>query len=289
MQNRRLNPAFVYSEAVQQALRQGHLRAHTPTAEELEKWNLDTSMAFYENRFADASDFAFVFTGSFDLETIEPLVERYLGSLPATGRRETWKDVGIRYPTGVVEKRIEKGVEPKSQASLVFTGAFEWSPQQRTVMRALGDVLEARLREKLREDLGGTYGVGVSPGYANIPVNEYALNISFSCAPERTEELIKATLAEIALVETTGPTAQQVADVREKLLRDFETNSKSNIYWAQQLMLKYRAGEDPSSLFEQAELYRALTTEVIQAAAKRYLNPANMVKVTLFPEKKPKP
>jgi zinc protease len=289
MQNQRLNPAAVYAETLQDALRQGHLRAHTPVPEELEKWNLDKSVAFYKDRFADASDFSFVFTGSFDLETIKPLVERYLGSLPTTGRKETWKDVGVRYPTGVVEKRVDKGVEPQSRASLVFTGEFEWSPQQRIVMRSLGDVLDARLREKLREDLGGTYGVSVSPAYANIPVQEYAVNISFSCAPERTDELIKATLAEIDIVKADGPTAQQVADVREKLLRDYETNSKSNTYWAQQLSLKYQSGEDPSSLFAQPELYRALTPDVIKAAAKRYLNPANLIKVTLFPEKKSNP
>jgi len=289
MQLQGANPAFVFSETLTSALRQGHLRARRPTAEQLDQWNLDKSVAFYKDRFADASDFTFVFVGSFDLATMKPLVERYLGGLPSTGRKETWKDVGIRYPTGVVEKRVEKGVEPKSSAALVFTGEFEWSPPQRTVMRALGDVLEARLREKLREDLGGTYSVGVSPGYAQIPVKEYEVNISFSCAPERTEELVKATLSEIELLKADGPTAQQVSDVREKLLRDFETNSKQNLYWAQQLTLKAQFGETPDSLFGQADLYRALTPGLIQAAAKRYLNPSNMVKVTLFPEKKSNP
>src|SRR3970282_580220 len=131
---------------------QDHPRRKFATAATVDQWNLDKSVAFYKDRFADASDFTFVFVGSFDLATMKPLVERYLGGLPSTGRKETWKDVGIRYPTGVVEKRGEKGVEPKSSAALVFTGEFEWSPPQRTVMRALGDVLEARLREKLRED-----------------------------------------------------------------------------------------------------------------------------------------
>jgi zinc protease len=112
------------------------------------------------------------------------------------------------------------------------------------------------------------------------------MNIGFGCAPERTDELVKEALAEVERLRTDGPTEQQVKDVREKLLRDFETNSKQNMYWVTQLSLKYQYGEPPDSLFALPEAYRALTPAIIHDAAKRYLNPANLVKVTLFPEKK---
>jgi zinc protease len=288
MQNQRSSPAFLFSEALTAALRQDHLRTRIQTPETLDQWNLEKSVAFYKDRFADAGDFTFVFTGSFDLATMKPLVERYLGGLPSKGRKESWKDVGIRYPSGVVEKRIEKGVEPQSRAALVFTGAFDRDPRQRVYMRALADVLSARLREKLREDLSGTYGVGVNPAYTHIPVEEYAMNINFACAPDRTDELVKEALKEVELLRAEGPTAQQVNDVREKLLRDFETNSKQNGYWTTQLSLKYQYGETPDSLFALPDTYRTLTPDIIHAAAKRYLNPSNLVKVTLFPEKQKK-
>ena len=58
------------------------------TADTVAQMNLDKSLAFYKDRFADASDFTFVFVGSFDLPTIKPLVERYLGSLPSLHRKE---------------------------------------------------------------------------------------------------------------------------------------------------------------------------------------------------------
>ena len=62
--------------------------------------SLEKSIAFSRDRFADASDFTFVFVGSFNLPTMKPLVERYLGSLPALKRKEAGRDVGIRPPTG---------------------------------------------------------------------------------------------------------------------------------------------------------------------------------------------
>ena len=101
-------------------------RRRLPTPATVDEWNLDKSLAFYKDRFADASDFTFVFVGSFDLATMKPLVERYLGALPSIRRKETWKDVGVRPPTGVIEKKVEKGIEPKSQAAIVFTGPFEY-------------------------------------------------------------------------------------------------------------------------------------------------------------------
>ena len=282
----RANPAFLFNEALTTALNGNHLRRRMPTLETVEAMNLEKSAAFYRDRFADAGDFTFVFVGSFDPAALRPLVEQYLGSLPATGRKETWKDTGIRFARGVTERRIDKGVEPKSQATIVFTGDFTYDQEQRIAISALGEVLETRLHETLREDLGGTYGVGAGVNYTRIPAQEYTVSINFSCAPDRTEELVKAVFAQVELLKTDGPTDKQVNDAREKLLRDYETNQKQNAYWVAQLLGRYQSGEPVDSLFALTEYYKKLTPAMIQEAAKRYLNPANHVKVTLFPEKK---
>ena len=88
--------------------------AQPETPATVDQWNLAKSLAFYKARFADASNFTFVFVGSFTPEAIKPLVETYIASLPATHAHETWRDLGITPPTGVVEKTVEKGIAPKS-------------------------------------------------------------------------------------------------------------------------------------------------------------------------------
>src|SRR5205814_4574536 len=108
------------------------------------------------------SDFTFVFVGSFDVAAIQPLVERYLGSLPSIHRTETWKDVGARPPSGVIEKQVEKGIDPKSHAVILFTGSFTFDQRQRVAIRAMGEILQTRLRETIREELGGTYSISAS-------------------------------------------------------------------------------------------------------------------------------
>jgi len=243
-------------------------------------------LAIYKDRFADASDFTFVFVGSFDLATIKPLVERYLGSLPSIRRKESWKDVGARTPTSVVEKRVEKGIEPKSLSAIVFTGPFAYDPTHRMAIRAMGEILQTRLSETIREELGGTYSINAFAGYERIPNQTYSVTIQFGSAPDRTENLIKRVFQEIELLKTNGPTDKQVNDEKEALLREYETNSKVNNYWLTQITAKYQSGEDVVALWHIPELYNKIDKAMIQQAARTYLNTNAYVEVMLFPEKK---
>jgi zinc protease len=241
-------------------------------------------MAFYKDRFADASDFTFVFVGSFDLATMKPLVERYLGSLPSLRRKEAGRDVGIHPPTGVVEKTVTKGREPRSQVGIVFTGPFKNTRQERLVVRTLADTLEGSLQRVLREDLGGTYGVSVEPDYTYKPTAEYRLTISFACDPTRTNDLVKALFSVIDDFKEDGPSSGQLADVRAALLRDLETDSTQNGFVLRQLANAYEYDEEIPDLAKTRESYDQLTPAVIRDAARTYLDTNRYVKVVLVPE-----
>jgi zinc protease len=284
--NQSAMPDTVFDEALDAALSQNHLRAQPLTPARLAQMNLDKSLAFYKDRFADASDFTFVFVGSFDVATMKPLVERYLATLPSTRRKETWKDVGVRTPTGLTGKRVEKGIEPKSQAAIVFSGPFVYDQTQRVAIRAMADILQTRLLDTIREDLGGTYSVSAGAGYRKIPVPDYSITIQFGCDPQRTDALVARVLEEIEQLKTNGPTEKQVTDEREALMRDFETNVKQNGYLLTQIGVKYQYGEDPTTLWNIPEYYQKVDGPMIQQAARTYLDGKNRVTVLLFPEKK---
>ena len=283
--NRLANPQVVFGETLMSVLTQDHPRARPMTAETVDTFDLERSLAFYKDRFADASDFTFVIVGNVDLETLKPLVARYLGSLPSTRRKETWRDEGIRPPKGVVTKEVRKGLEPKSQTTMVFTGPFQYDRDHRNAIRAIGMVLEARLRDRLREQLGGTYGVRVTQSTDWRPEEDYQFVVDFGSAPERAEELTKAIFEEIDRLKTAAPEDTEVNNVREQLLREFETGTRQNGYWLAQLGFKYRRGEDPGDLPVYPESLKKLSPAVVQEAAKTYLNTSNYVLVRLMPEK----
>ncbi|MGE5199783.1 MAG: M16 family metallopeptidase, partial [Rhodospirillaceae bacterium] len=284
--NRRSDPDTLFEDTVTATVWQNHFRKRPLSADVLKEMSLEKSFAFYKDRFADASDFVFVFAGSFDVAAVKPLVARYLASLPATGRKETWKDTGITPVRGVVERVVEKGLEPQSRVRIVFSGPFRWDPTQRVLLRVLGLVLEGQLGAVLREDQSGTYGVKVTTASDRVPTPAYALSIDFSCAPERTEDLVKRLFLEIARMRMDELSEAYIRGVREALARQFETDSRENRWAVTRITDAYENGDDVAAALEEPGVNRTLTSAMIQDAARTYLDTRNYVRVTLMPEKK---
>ncbi len=285
MNNQSAIPEFAFFEALNAARYGNHPRRRMTTAASVDEWNLDKSLAFYKDRFADASDFTFYFIGNFDEATMKPLVERYLGSLPSLKRKETWKDIGVKPPVGVIEKKVEKGIEPKSRAAIVFSGPFAFDQERRIALRSMSEILQTRLLELIREELGGTYSITAAYSYQKYPKKEYSITIQFGCSPDRTDDLIKRVFGEIEKFKAEGPTEKQLNDEKEALLREFETNSKQNAYLLSQIMQRFNNDEDPAGLWLIPDFYKKLDAATVKDAAKQYLNTQSFIKVTLFPEK----
>jgi zinc protease len=283
--NQRSMPDTLFDEALSAALTQNHPRAQPLTPERLDQMNLEKSLAFYKDRFADAGDFTFVFVGSFDVATIKPLVEQYLASLPSMHRTETVKDVGMHTPDTVVTKDVRAGIEPRSQVSIVFSGPFQNDEAHRVIANAMADTLGGNLQRTLREDLGGTYGVSVEPQFQKRPTQEYRMAINFVCDPARVDDLVAAAFRVIDTFKALGPSQSQVADARAGLNRDLETNSRDNRYLLNRILFKYEYGEDVSDVFNMKPYYDQISSAAIRDAARMYLNTNRYVKVTLLPVK----
>ena len=286
MANQANTPGYAFTAALAEILGQNHPRRRLPTAATIDEWNLEKSLAFYKDRFADASGFTFVFVGNIDPAVMKPLVERYLGSLPALNRHETWKDVGAHTPRGVITKQVAKGIEPKAQAAIIYLGPITLTLEERTALRAMTEILQTRLLETIREDLGGTYSITARSAQQALPLPEFSISIGFSCDPKRLDALVARIYQEIETFKTGGPTERQVADEREALQRDYETSSKQNGFWLGQLVNKYEYGEDPAGILALADAPKRLDAAVIRAAATRYLKGDNRVQLTLVPETK---
>jgi zinc protease len=283
--NREAQPDTIFNRTLDAALSQNHPRAESLTPANVGQMDLTKSMAFYKERFADASDFTFVFVGSFDLPTMRPLVEKYLGSLPSQRRNEMVKDVGIRPPAGVVQRQVKSGIAPRSQVSIVFSGPFQNDEQHRVIAQAMADTLAGNLQRTLREDLGGTYGVSMVPRFSMRPVGEYRFTITFACDPARTDSLMKTAFQVINDYKMNGPGQGQVADTRATLTRDLETNSASNLYLLNRILFKYEYNEDVRDVFNMRPYYDQVTVASLRDAAREYLNSDRYVSVTLVPEK----
>jgi zinc protease len=283
-ENAALDPASVFQDTIAVTMRQYHPRRRPMTVARLAELDLDRALSVYRDRFADAGDFTFIIIGSFDTAAVRPLVLRYLGSLPVTGRAETWRDLGIRTPEGVVEKTVRRGIEKKSSVEMHFTGPFDWTLQERYDFQSLIDVLTIRLREEVREEKGGTYGVSVSGGPQRYPRSVYSIAVSFGCDPDRVEELTGTVMQVIATIAAEGVAQDVIDKVKEMQRRERETNLKENGFWIGMLLDAYYNNDDPADILRYDALINGLTPGAVQRAAARYLDAARRARFVLLPE-----
>ena len=286
IENRSADPNAAYSDTIQVTTAQYHFRSRPWSKSLLDEMDLLQSLAYYQDRFSDASDFTFFFVGNFEPDSIAPLVKTYLGGLPSIQREETWKDLGIIPPDGLIQKNIRKGIEPKSRVRLIFTGPAEWSRQNNYEMDSMIGVLRIRLREVIREDMSGTYGVSVSGGLSRIPREEYTLSVSFGCDPDRVDELTSMVFNQLDSLAQSGPDSLTVSKIQETQRRRYETQLKENGFWLDYLYQTYFFNEDPLRLFGFLDRVDTLTTEVVRKTLKKYYTKEHYMKFVLLPEEK---
>jgi zinc protease len=284
LENRSARPETAFEDTVQVTLTQHHYRARPWSVALLDEMDLRASLDIYRDRFADAGDLTCFFVGNIDTTTIKAFVQTYLGGLPSAGRGETWKDVGMKPPQGVVKKTVNKGREPKSLTQMIFTGPFQWTRQNRYDLDAMAQVLRIKLRDTLREDLGETYGVGVGASPSHYPREAYQMTIGFGCAPEKVEALTRVVFEQLDSLKTFGTTDVYIGKVKEMQRREREVALKENGFWLDGLQASYVHGEDPLNLLRYSELVEGLTPEAVRQAAQRYVKTDNYIKVVLSPE-----
>ncbi|MEO8698910.1 MAG: insulinase family protein [Kofleriaceae bacterium] len=284
--NQSRSPDAEFNKQVQQLLWQKNPRRMPPEAADIKQVDLDKALAFYRDRFGNASDFTFVIVGVVDLAKLKPLVEAYLGSLPGAPRKEKEKDIGARRVGGQVKQTFNLGQDhDKAQVQLTFHGDETWSRDKQYDMQALDEVLGIRLREVLREDLGGVYGVGASGVVTRSPRQERVFSVRFGCAPGAVDKLINATYAEIAAVAKQGIGADYLDKVKKLYTRERETSMRTNRFWIDWLDRSARFGDDPKLVLDPAPMLARLTSDNIKAAAARYLNTKTTFQAVMMPAK----
>ena len=276
-------PDAVFADTVNSVLSQNHFRRRPLTLELVDELSIERAKAVYVDRFADLGDATFVFVGAFEWESLRTLTETYLASLPTTGRVEQWKDVGIDPPTGLEDHAVHIGIEPRSRTRVYFAGELEWDRQEALTLTVMAEMLTTRLRERLREQLGGTYSVGASARANLLPDAEYRISIGFGSDPARADELLMEVFEELAWLRDGGE--QDYLDTAKELLRNpREEQLRDNGFWLGQIQSSLQRGQDFGGTLDFEDRLDALTLEDVVAAAQRYLTEDRYVRVVLLPE-----
>jgi zinc protease len=279
------NPQAVFYDTIFKLATQNDPRTLViPTEAQINSIDLETAYSFYKDRFANANGFVFVFVGNFNVDSITPQLAKYLGSIPWKGDVETWKDVNPEFPAGITEATVYRGTEPKSSVALMMDQSFEWDVESRLGMNILMKILNIRMRESMREDQGGVYGVQARPTMTKYPKEEVNIMVAWGCAPENVEQLVNTVFAEMDTLKMNGPESVNLGKARETVLRDYQTNFEENSYWLGKIKNSFYYDEELLSLDQLNKIVEGITPAYLQKMATTYFTDDHYLKVILMPE-----
>ena len=253
------------------------------STEKIGKISLASFERSYRKLFANLAGAEVIITGNIDPTTVKPLVEKYIGSLPAK-KAGKWIDRNVDIVPGQIEKSFTTKMDtPKTTCMLIASGKVAADPRNRILMSVLEGCLDQLYTETVREDEGGTYGVGCQGTLVSIPKEEGQIFIQFDTDPERAEKLIALTLDGLKSMATAGPSEVFLNKSKENLLKTVPENRISNAYWSNCLLNYYRTGNDLDTNRE--EIISSVTVEDVRAFAAALLDQGNLIKIVMNPEK----
>ena len=283
--NQGQSPGAVFGERVRGLATMDHYSVRTMRSEDLPSIDADRMRAFYAARFMNAADFTFFFVGAFSVDQVTPLLTTYLASLPSTGKAESrGLDMGLHFPEMVQRETVRKGQEPRSQTAIMFfadTGLDELETHR---LRAATSILQTRLREVLREELGGTYSVGVSYSDTSPQAGYGTTSVQFGSSPDNADRLTNVVMEELEKLRREGPSATEVQVVKETEKRELETSVKQNGYWLNSLQAMHLLGRDPLRILQRDARTESLSQDNIHAVIRKYFPTDRYTVVTLMPE-----
>lgn len=282
------NPYYYYADILRKLKYQNHPRRQAIlSTTDIDQWDADESLTIYKDRFADAGDFTFVFVGNIDTATDRSLLPRYLGNLPTTGRRESWKNPMAALASGSIDSTIIRGSDPKARVDLTWHDKFNYSDAaQRYGFYTMGAYLNTRLREKLREELGAVYGINLSALLLPLPEEIYRINLSFECDPLRVEELITEANKEISLLKEGKIDPTSLESLFEIQRQERKEGLLQNNFWMQQLSLRAQYNLPLSGISQESleDNIQSFTPDILSEIAKSCFETDNYFRIILLPE-----
>ncbi len=279
------SPFQAFNDTIKAVTGSRHLRATPWEIEDYNKIDLDEAVRFYKERFADANDFIFIIAGNFDQQKHKQMLVDYLGSLPVKDGKEKPRDTGVRFPQGITEKFVFKGMEDKSRVYMLMETDYDLSYRERFNINAMKDILNIILRERIREEKGGTYGIYSFFSTDFFPEKKCRYGLSWGCNPERVDELTDEVLKIISELKQDTVDEKYITKVKEIQKRKFETDYKENRRWINWLEFLYKRDMHPVTIKRIPEMIENISAEDIRNTARKYLRLDNYARFVLLPEK----
>jgi zinc protease len=272
---------------VARLLASGDHRFGLPPKEEILKRNLDEVKAWVTPELQHgAMEVAIV--GDFDVDTVIDAVSKTLGALPKRQPKPALDELReVHFPSQPFHKEYTIASEiPKGTVVLYWptTDASDIKRDRR--LSILGDVLTDRLRVKVREELGDTYGYSAGNNSSDIYHGYGYMSANVLVDPPKAKGMAELMTKMFDDAAKNGVTDDEVERAKKPALTAIRESMRTNQYWLGRVLS--RAQEKPEVLdwarTREADI-GAITKGDLDPLAKEYLAASHASVVTVVPAK----
>ena len=281
--NLKANPDFQFSIAMDQILYGNNPRVVSLTEETLAKANLETIERVYRELFKDAAGAVVTIVGNVDLETLKPMVEKYIGSLPKGKKASQVNDENlITFAKGEVNEVVKLQMQaPKSTVVQVYSAYAPVNTKKSVALDAANYIIDMIYTKTIREDEGGTYGVGTSMVAQRSPMERLIAQIYFNTNPDAVEKLSALAVKGLKELAENGPTQEHFNMAMENFKKNLPESRINNSYWMNCLQTWNEHGINHDVEYEEA--INTLTPEDVKDALQELLSQGNVINIASFP------
>ena len=281
--NLKSNPDFLFQIEMNKILYDNNPRVVDLTEETLAKADLATIERVYRELFADAAGATVTIVGNVDLETLKPMVEKYIGSLPKGKKPTTINKANIiSFAKGQVNEEVRLAMQaPKSTVVQLYTAYVPVDTKKSVALEAANYIMDMVYTKTIREDEGGTYGVGTSMVAQRTPVERLITQVYFNTNPEAVEKLSALAVKGLKELAENGPSQEHFNMAVENFKKNIPESRINNNYWYNCIQTWNQHGIDRDAEYEAA--LNSLTPEDVKAAVQEVLSQGNVINITSFP------
>lgn len=277
------SPRLIFSDEFLNFYFNGNKRYTKLDKNDISSINKSSILSIYKDRFSDFNNFTFLIVGDVKKDEVEKYISIYFGNLPTQNRVESFKDRGVRHIKGKHDFIKNLNNENVSLVSLSYKNLTPYSKIENTRIILLGDVLETKLRELIREEKSGVYGVSVHSYFDRLPENESVVSIYFMCEPKRRVELVNYVKSTIDEIINKNVDEKYITTSIKKNLVYIDEKSKENAFWATILEKAFKYNEPILNANEYKDMYKQISADTLKQSAKSYLDTKDIIYSELNP------
>ncbi|WP_227727195.1 M16 family metallopeptidase [Yersinia proxima] len=221
--------------------------------------------------FSATQDMTVALSGALDEKRLQPLVEKWLGSLPRSEQRLHWRDLEIKPLNQAMSHDYPLASSPKTMVSMQFSAEANWSQPNLLALQLLDKIVTLRLRYDMREQASGIYTLGFSQLLAKLPQPYYLARLNFTSAPERSQEMVQMAQKVLQQIATAGVTQSELDKAKKAWWIEQDASRTSASYWTDALAQVASDDGNFALLAQEEQQVKAVTLEQVNALAAQWL------------------